>query len=284
MRKLNKKELKWVEKVEDTLKIGGRSKATINNYVCAINRFLKFYKDDTNFKTFKEDDIISYIKHDYIDKGCAGNTYNMNICAIKYMFSVCFEKEFNKRLLPNVKLQKRLPNVIDKNLFLKIFNEEKNIKYKCWLLLGFCCGLRVDEISKIKVADINSKEHKLIVLGKRNKQRFTILPEIVIKYLRLYYKTANFKKNNEYLFEGCADREYMNSKYIINYFSLLKKKYDLPSNITFHTLRHSFATNFIKAGGDPFILKTMLGHSSFSSTSIYIHLGSDFNNLLGIKS
>ena len=48
-------------------------------------------------------------------------------------------------------------------------------------------------------------------------------------------------------------------------------------------LRHSFASNFIKAGGDPFVLKSMLGHSSLNTTSIYVHMGRDFNNLKGVK-
>ena len=283
MRKLNKKEQKWVEKVVETLKMGGRSKTTIHNYVHAINRFLKHYKENTNFKDFNEEKIASYIKREYIDKGYSGSTYNVNICAIKFLYSVCFNREFNKRKLPSVKLRKVIPAIIDKPTFIKIFNGEKNVKYKCWLLLGFCSGLRVEEIAQIKIENINSKEHKLKIIGKGNKERFTILPDITIKYLRLYYKTANFNKNNDYLFEGAGEREYTNSKYITNYFSILKKKYNLPNNLSFHSLRHSFATYFIKAGGDPFVLKNMLGHQSLNTTSIYIHLGRDFNNIEGIK-
>ena len=53
--------------------------------------------------------------------------------------------------------------------------------------------------------------------------------------------------------------------------------------MTFHSLRHAFATNFIKNGGDPFVLKSMLGHSSLNTTSIYVHMGRDFNNLKGVN-
>lgn len=283
MRELSKKEQKWVGKVTKTLELGGRSKATIHNYIHAINRFLKYHKEDTNFESFTEDQIIDYIQREYIDKNLAGSTYNLNICAIRFLYLVCFDKEFNRKKLPTVKLRKVIPTTIDKPTFIKIFNEEKNIKYKCWLLLGFCSGLRVEEIAQIKISDINSKEHKLKVLGKRKKERFTLLPDITINYLRLYYKSGKFTKNNGYLFEGIAKREYTNSRYITNYFLILRKQYNLPNNMSFHSLRHSFATNFIKAGGDPFVLKSMLGHASFSSTSIYIHMGRDFTNLNGVK-
>ena len=135
MRKLTKKEEKWVEKTKDILKIGGKSDKTILNYTCTINRFIKFHKVDINIKNFKEKDIINYIKHDYIDKGCAGSSYNMNLCAIKFFYSVCFNKQFNNNLLPRVKLQKTLPTLIDKHTFINIFSNEKNPKYKCWLYL-----------------------------------------------------------------------------------------------------------------------------------------------------
>ena len=86
-----------------------------------------------------------------------------------------------------------------------------------------------------------------------------------------------------YLFEGNEGLEHISSKTITNYFTSLKYKYNLPENITFHSLRHSFATNFIKQGGDPFVLKSMMGHSSLNTTSIYIHMGRDFNNLKGVN-
>ena len=57
--------------------------------------------------------------------------------------------------------------------------------------MGFCCGLRVDEVATIKIENIYSKDHKLKVLGKGNKERFTILPDVVIKTLRALYKEKN---------------------------------------------------------------------------------------------
>ena len=275
-----------VRKVISTLKIGGRSDRTILNYVCAINRFLKYFKYK-NISTFNENDILNYMKHTYLNKNCSVHTFNMNISAIKYFYIINYGKEFNNKLLPRSKLEKKLPLTIDKELFIKILNEDNSLKHKCWLLLGYCSGLRVEEISKIRIKDINSKEHKLKIKGKRNKERFTILPDITIKYLRLYYqkyykKKYHFYNEEGYLFSG-RNNGHMNCKTITNYFTKLKDTYKLEDGVCFHTLRHSFATNFITAGGDPFVLKSMMGHSSMSTTSIYVHMGRDFNNLKGVK-
>lgn len=277
-----------LQKVIDTLRIGGRSEKTISNYVHAINRFFEYFKNE-DISKFDENNILEYIKQNYLSKSCAGSTYNMNICAIKYFYSVNFNKEFNNKLLPHAKIVKKIPTTIDKDLFIKIFNEEQNLKHKCWLLLGYCSGLRAEEVASIEIKNINSKEHKLKVLGKRKKERYTVLPDITIKYLRqylivYYYRRYNIKTTRTgYLFEGSQGSEHMNSNTITNYFTTIKEKYNLDENISFHSLRHSFASNFIKNGGDPFVLKSMLGHTSLNTTNIYIHMGRDFNNLKGVN-
>lgn len=274
---------KWVEKIKQILEMGGRSEKTFLNYKSHLKRFLNYYDENTNLKKFDENDILNYIKINYIDKCLSGESYNMAIKSIKLFYSVCFNKELKKSLLPNHKLRKRLPNIIEKKTFIKIFNEEKNLKHKCWLLLAFCSGLRIEEIATLKIENIFPHEHKLKVLGKGNKERYTILPDITIKFLRHYCKKANIKRKNGYLFIGTANHDVMNSKTIINYFTMIKKKYSLDENLTFHCLRHSFATYYLSNGGDLLTLKSMLGHKSLNSTTIYLHLSHNFNQLEGIK-
>jgi len=75
----------------------------------------------------------------------------------------------------------------------------------------------------------------------------------------------------------------MNSKTIINYFSVLKYNYNLDENISFHSLRHSFATYYLSNGGSLLTLKSMLGHTHLNTTTIYLHLSQNFNELEGIK-
>lgn len=82
------------------------------------------------------------------------------------------------------------------------------------MLLDFCTCLRVEEVTKVKVEDINSIEHKLRVIGKGNKERYTILPDITIRFLRQYYKEKNIKEG--YLFLGTNNKDVMNPKSIIN--------------------------------------------------------------------
>ena len=273
----------WLKKCEETLRMGGRSEVTIKNYRYAIIRFLNRYDEKTNISKLTTDDIIKYFKKDFIDKGLSAATYNVNLAAVRFFYLICFERSISKVLLPNSKLRKRFPEILTKELFLKIINNEDNIEHKCWLLLSFCCGLRISEVATIKIEDIYSKDHKLKVLGKGNKERFTILPDIVIKFLRLFYQKKRYTHKKGYLFFGQNINNHICERTIGNYFSSLKKEYNLPPEITEHSLRHSFATYFLMNGGDLLVLKSMMGHKSLNSTSIYVHLSQNFNNVKGIK-
>ena len=273
----------WLKKCEETLRMGGRSEVTIKNYRYAIIRFLNRYDEKTNISKLTTDDIIKYFKKDFIDKGLSAATYNVNLAAVRFFYLICFERSISKVLLPNSKLRKRFPKIVTKELFLKIINNEDNLEHKCWLLLSFCCGLRISEVATIKIEDIYSKEHKLRVLGKGNKERFTILPDIVIKFLRLFYQKKRYTHKKGYLFIGQNINNHICERTIGNYFSSLKKEYNLPPEITEHSLRHSFATYFLMSGGDLLVLKSMMGHKSLNSTSIYVHLSQNFNNIKGIK-
>ena len=276
-----KNQKKWIEEIQTNLKLRGRSEKTFINYKCQIMKFFRFYDESINLKKLKEKDIIDFLNKEYLELNRSKNTYNLAVAAIRLFYLVCFGISLNRLLIPSAKLDKKLPVIMPKDIFLNIFNNEKNLKHKCWLILAFCSGLRVEEVANVRIEDLNSKEHKIRIFGKGNKERYSILPDISIKILALYCKKKNIKSG--YLFKGNEDKEVMNSKTIINYFSSLKVKYNLDDRITFHSLRHSFATYFLMNGGSLLDLQAMLGHTNINTTTIYLHIIQDFNNLGGIN-
>ena len=272
----------WIEKVHQNLILRGRSDRTFNNYKSVLTRFLNYYSENTKIKSLKEEDIIGFLNDEYIKPAKCKSSYNLAVCAIRLFYLVCFNVSLNRILLPTTKLTKKLPTVMPLDIFVKIVNEEKHLKHKCWLLLAFFSGLRVSEVASVKVEDVNVKEHKLKVLGKGNKERYTILPNIVIKALRAYCIKEGIKSG--YIFKGTNGKPKMASDTIINYFTVLKDLYNLDSNISFHSLRHAFATNYLKNGGNLLQLQSMLGHTNLNSTIIYIHLAFNFNDFnSGVK-
>lgn len=274
---------KWINMIKENLELGGRSLNTIRNYTYAITHFLNCFSNKRDISKFREKQIIYYFKKNYLDNGAKETTYNFNLAAIKYFYSICFNVVLSDRLLPKAKIKRTLPTIMNKSDFIHMINKENNLEHKCFLILGFCCGLRACETATIRIENIDTKNHKLKVLGKGNKERFTILPDVVINLLRLYYKTKNIKEKTGYLFKGTQGNEHILAKTVENYFTDYANELAINEKITYHTLRHSFATFYLMNGGDVFTLKDLLGHTSLATTSIYIHLAHDFNNLKGIN-
>ena len=271
----------WIDKIHDNLILRGRSERTFINYKSALMRFFQYYDSNTDIERLRENDIINFLKEKFIIPNKCKNTYNLTVCSIRLFYIICFNISLNRVLLPSSKLTKKLPTVLSKEQVITIINNEKYLKHKCWILLGYCCGLRVSEVAKIKVEDMDVSSHKLKVLGKGSKERYTILPNIVIKALYLYCKKNNII--NGYIFKGISGKPYMNEKTIINYFSVIRDLYNLDNNISFHTLRHSFATYYLTNGGSLLKLQSMLGHNNINTTAIYLHISFNFNEFEGVK-
>ena len=270
-----------LQKVKDLLLLRKCSDRTISNYLSCINRFKNYY-NRKDLKKFTEDDILDYLKKNFINIGCAAATINVNRAAIKYYYLVNFNREFNNVLLPQAKIPSRFPKIISKQDFIKMFNSEFNLKHKLWIVLAYGSGLRISEVASLKVSNILSNEHKIRVIGKGNKERYVPLPNFTLKLLRLYWVKNKDKIINDYFFPGSYRNRintYTSDFTIKGAFQKIKENNNLVASITFHTLRHSYATEFIKNGGNIWELKNILGHSSINTTSVYLHMAENFKNV-----
>ena len=270
-----------LQKVKDLLLLRKCSDRTVSNYFSCINRFKNYYKRK-DLKKLNEDDILEYLKKNFINIGCSAATINVNRAAIKYYYLVNFNKNFSNVLLPQTKISSRFPKIISKQDFIKMFNSEFNLKHKLWIMLAYGSGLRISEVASLKVSDILSKEHKIRVIGKGNKERYAPLPDFTLKLLRLYWIQNKDRITNNYFFPGkykATKGTCITSFGIKEAFQKIKENNNLDNSITFHTLRHSYATEFIKNGGDIWELKNILGHSSINTTSMYLHMAENFKDV-----
>ena len=271
-----------LQKVKDLLKTRGCSERTINNYLSCLNRFKQYYKGK-ELKNLKEEDILDYLKVNFIDLDFAAASVNVNRAAIKYYYLVNFNIDFNNVLLPSCKVKNRFPTILTKEQVISIFNNESNIKHKIWIILAYGSGLRISEVASLKVSDILSKEHKIRVIGKGNKERYAPLPNITLRLLRTYWLQNKDKIINDFLFpnikNGKNKCKHINPFTIKQAFQKIKQNNNLDDSITFHTLRHSFACEYIKSRGDIWELRILLGHSSINSTMVYLHMAKDFNDV-----
>ncbi|MEJ7684774.1 MAG: tyrosine-type recombinase/integrase [Segetibacter sp.] len=165
----------------------------------------------------------------------------------------------------------KLPPVMSAEEIKSLIDTVKNIKHRTIIMLLYSSGLRVSEISHLKIADVDSKNMRIkVVQGKGAKDRFTLLSQQVLLELRAYYIIY---KPKEYLFNGSGPGRPISVRSIQHLVQKALIQLGLDSkNYTVHTIRHSFATHLVDNGTDLHTVKELLGHTSLQTTMRYMHL------------
>ncbi|WP_099468488.1 site-specific tyrosine recombinase XerD [Konateibacter massiliensis] len=213
-------------------------------------------------------------------KGFAIATISRNIASIKAFFNFLF-KEGKVRsdiseLLKAPKIEKKVPDVLTVNEVNLLLNQAKNttpkeMRDKAMLELIYATGIRVTELISLKCSDINL-EMDYIICHDKNKERIIPFGKSAKTALENYLKNARSflveDENNALLFTNCSG----NAMSRQGFWKLIKhyaKKAGINSDITPHTLRHSFAAHLVENGADLKSVQEMLGHSDISTTQIY---------------
>jgi site-specific recombinase XerD len=114
--------------------------------------------------------------------------------------------------------------------------------------------------------------------GKGNKDRYTILSEMLLGELRSYYRTY---RPDSWLFPGMRKDKPIATRSINRIVIQARERAGISKKATAHTLRHTFATHMLESGVDLFMLRNLLGHSSLRTTCKYVHLQrADLQNIV----
>lgn len=232
-------------------------------------------------------DATEEILYDYVhylrDNDFAPTTISRNIAAIKNLYHYMYqrgwmEEEVAERLKPP-KIEKKKPEImtlgeVETLLEQPNGNTPKEIRDKAMLELLYATGMRVSELVNLKVQDVDMQAD-FVECGDKGKERKIPFNEEAKKALSQYLTNSREElvdnEENEVLFVNCSGQEMSRQ----GFWKLLKvyaKKAGIESEITPHTLRHSFAAHLVENGTDLKAVQEMMGHSDISTTQIYIDL------------
>lgn len=140
----------------------------------------------------------------------------------------------------------------------------------------YSCGLRVSELTNLKLSDLYFKEGFIKVEGKGNKQRLVPISSRAIEEIKLYFLDRNQievkKEYEDYVFVSQRRGKGLSRIMIFHLIKELADKCGITKNISPHTFRHSFATHLLEGGANLRAIQSMLGHESISTTEIYTHI------------
>ncbi len=265
-----------IELLESYLNISNLKEVTIKRYKYLIKTFLSFSgtdKDKIDLDTVRE-----FLNHLKGSKYLSIGTINDYRSAIKYLFEVVLDKDWNDRKIPYIKGYKTLPAILEKTETIELIGCLGNTVYRAILMTIYSSGLRIQEAVNIRISDIDPQRMQIYIRQSKNGSgRYAILSEKNLEYLREYLRTHPLRKegrwqSEDYLFCTSARTRPVSKKSVREAFKDILEKRIIEKRITVHSLRHGFAVHSLEEGMDIFRIKELLGHSSIVSTCQYLKL------------
>jgi site-specific recombinase XerD len=245
------------------------SPRTMRNYLQEM-RFLFAHYVDVLPASIASMDIVHYINFVVKEHGVGREKCHQvaQACSFFYKHVMPSALVIPSQFYP--RKQSKLPQVFSQPQIAQLLSVITNLKHRVIISLFYGTGLRMNELAQLKIADIDSKAFQVKVSGKGNKDRFTILPKQLLPDMRACYLAH---KPQVYLFEGQKKGMPMHCRSIQHFVQRYITMIGLGNqDYSAHTLRHSFATHLLDAGVDIHTIKELLGHSSISTTMVYLHL------------
>ncbi len=277
----------YIKSFQSYLKIErGLSKNTVANYSFDLERLSKFLLENEisiSPEKINEETIQQFIYA--VSKEVNARSQARIISGLKSFFSYLIFEDYRTdnpmELIEAPRLGRKLPDTLSiddiDNLIAAIdLSTPEGERNRAILETLYGCGLRVSEITTLKISDLFFDEGFIKITGKGNKQRFVPIANATQKYIELYKDTI---RNHMTIVKGYEDTLFLNRRgkqltraMIFTIIKTLAIKINLQKNISPHTLRHSFATHLLENGADLRSIQMMLGHESITTTEIYVHL------------
>ena len=268
------------------------SKHTSDAYFRDVNRFIIYLQNNAidNFE-----DVDNFIMLNFIQQLRNGSitstklndtSFSRNISSIKsfYLYLNRYHGIENNPV-KNIKTTSKrlkLPEFLsydDINTILNVFDLDDIVAIRNRLIIEimYASGLRVSEVTKLKLCDIYFDEQVLVIMGKGNKQRMVPFHnrclKLMNKYINEYYSKFNVL-NSEFFFLNQKGNK-LSERSI----QMICEKAGVLANMNVgihpHMFRHSFATHLLDNGADLRVVQELLGHSNLSTTQIYTHVSID---------
>jgi len=258
-----------IVRMAQDMKIRNMADATIDSYTYHAKRFHQFLYKPLDQATLED---IRGFQLEMIEQRKLGwNSFNQAVCGLRFLYSVTLPQQWKVERIPFAKRPKRLPLVLSHQEIEAILKCTKNLKHRALLSTLYATGMRLSEATHLKIKDIDSSRMQLRVAnGKGQKTRYVPLSPRLLEILRGYWRVY---QSPSYLFPGQFPHKPYAATSIQKTLKVSAAKAKiLKTPITPHTLRHSYATGLLEAGVDILTIAKLLGHASFQTTMIYLHV------------
>lgn len=264
------------DQMEMDMRLRRFSPKTITCYLACMKGVAKHFRKSP--AELGDEEIRAYLHYLMEERKASQSVLVQTYSALKFFFENTLQKQWNAIRIPRCKQRRKLPGVLTREEVESILSATKNLKHRAILMTLYSAGLRIGEVTRLKVSDIESGRMMIRVNeGKGLKDRYTLLGERNLEMLRRYWKAY---RPLEWLFPGRNASEPVSISAIQRVFKTSLAKAGIKKKASVHTLRHCFATHLLESGTDLYYIQRLLGHKSAGTTSVYLHItGKDIGKI-----
>ncbi len=253
----------------EKLQLKAYSPNTITTYKAEFAQLLYILKDKPA-TDLTADRLKAYFLYCINELRLTENTIHSRINAVKFYYEQVEGREKMFFDMPRPKKRIILPNVLAIRQVEKLFSKLENLKHKTMLYLAYSAGLRVSEVVNLKVHDIHAERLVInIKAAKGKKDRTVVLSQGILSLITKYHTAY---KPQIWLFEGQYNNEKYSTRSLQQIFHRAKLAAEIKQEVTFHSLRHSYATHLHERGTDIKLIQELLGHNDIKTTMRYTHV------------
>ena len=262
----------------------GLSRQTVISYVEDLKQFFEFLPDRKYVEDLVPEDLNEFVRRESA-VGHSVSTAMRRLSSIRGFFLFLKKEGYYKDEIPEVKTmkkQERLPNCLSIEEVEDLLNapdirRPEGLRDRAMLETMYASGLRVSELLSLERSRINFKKAIITIFGKGAKERKVPIADYAVEYIKKYnneVRSKNENKGSKYLFLSRKGEPISR----VYFFKQVKKYSELAgitTQVSPHTLRHSFATHLLNHGAQLRIVQGMLGHTNIATTQIYTHVSSE---------
>ena len=252
------------------LTLRGMRPGTCEKYVNAVRGYVRYFKRSP--RDLGSEHVRTYLLHLRNDLGRSGSTLNVCIAALRFFYATTLEMPSVMASIPRSRVDHPQPEILSGTEVGRLIEAARNVKHRAMIAILYGAGLRVGELQRLQVGDIDSTRRVIHVREAKNRHdRIVPLPECAVPMLRQYWTRYRARLSRAGLLfpgrHGMMVREAVHRALDKAAEAARIRKHVYP-----HLLRHSFATHMLEAGADLRTVQILMGHRSLSSTARYTHL------------
>jgi site-specific recombinase XerD len=252
------------------------SAKTQSTYIRAVRHLAGYLGRSPDTAT--DEDLRRYQLH-CVDRGVSPMALNAAITGLKFFFEVTLKRPELMSKMSHVRVARKLPVVLSREEASRLIESARTLKHRTALSVAYGAGLRVSEVSALKVGDIDSQRMLLrIEQGKGHKDRYALLPPILLERLRTWWRYARAEGKvlpGGYLFPGLDPMDSLSTRQLNRAVHEAAAAAHIDKRVTMHTLRHSFATHLLEQGENIRTIQVLLGHKKLETTALYTHVATE---------